>query len=379
MRRVLAHGRFIMGPEVEELEAALASFVGVPHAITVKSGTLALELALRALGVGEGDEVITTPFSWISAAEAIMLVGARPVFVDIEPSTFLLDVELLEAAVTPNTKAIVPVSLFGQLPALEAINAIADRHGLAVIEDGAQSFGASRHGQRSCSMTTIGVTSFFPTKPLGCYGDGGALFTRDSALARKLRILRGHGSEKRGVHVAVGLNGRLDTLQAAVLLAKLPQLEADLQRRRLLAASYTQGLPAQLTAPLTLPGNVPVFGQYTIRVPGDRDAFAERLRQAGVETAVYYATPLHLQPVFRALAAPRQPRAENAAGSVLSLPLYPAMAEEDVHATLRALTAVHGVVEGSSLGASTGSGSALRPLERGAAPDGCEPPPSWRT
>ena len=340
MRRVFAHGNFIMGPEVEELEAALASFVGVPHAVTVKSGTLALELALRALGIGAGDEVITTPFSWISAAEAIMLVGARPVFVDIEASTFLLDVELIESAITPHTKAIVPVSLFGQLPELEAINAIADRYGLAVIEDGAQSFGASRHGQRSCSMTTIGVTSFFPTKPLGCYGDGGALFTRDAALARKLRILRGHGAEKRGEHVAVGLNGRLDTLQAAVLLAKLPELEADLERRRLLAASYTQGLPAPLTAPLTLPGNVHVFGQYTIRVAGDRDAFAERLRKAGIESAVYYATPLHLQPVFRALAAPPQPRAESAATCVLSLPLYPAMAEDEVHTTLRALAAL---------------------------------------
>jgi len=337
MGRVLAHGRFIMGPEVEELEAALASFVGVPHAVTVKSGTMALELALRALDIGAGDEVITTPFSWISAAEAIMLVGARPVFVDIEPSTFLLDVGLLEEAITPNTKAIVPVSLFGQLPELEAINAIADRHGLAVIEDGAQSFGASRHGQRSCSMTTIGVTSFFPTKPLGCYGDGGALFTRDAALARKLRILRDHGAETRGEYLVIGTNGRLDTLQAAVLLAKLPHLEEDLNLRRLLAASYTHGLPEPLTAPFTLPGNVHVFGQYTIRVVGDRDTFALRLREAGVESTVYYATPLHLQPVFRALAARRQPQAENAAAAVLSLPLYPAMAEEQVHVTLRAL------------------------------------------
>lgn len=353
MRRVFAHGRFIMGPEVEELEAALASFVGVPHAVTVKSGTLALELALRALGVGEGDEVITTPFSWISAAEAIMLVGARPVFVDIEPSTFLLDVELLEATITPKTKAIVPVSLFGQLPALEAINAIADRHGLAVIEDGAQSFGASRHGQRSCSMTTVGVTSFFPTKTLGCYGDGGALFTRDAALARKLRILRGHGAEKRGEHVAVGLNGRLDTLQAAVLLAKLPQLEEDLRRRRMLAARYTQGLPEQLIAPLALPGNEHVYGQYTIRVTGDRDEFAARLREAGIESAVYYPTPLHLQPVFQGLAPLPQPQAESAAASVLSLPLYPAMSDEDVRAILRAL---HGVVEGSLLASSTESG-----------------------
>jgi UDP-2-acetamido-2-deoxy-ribo-hexuluronate aminotransferase len=340
IRRVLEHGRFIMGPEVEELEAALASFVGVPHAITVKSGTLALELALRVLGIGQGDEVITSPFSWISAAEAIALVGARPVFVDIEPSTFLLDHGLLEQAITPRTKAIVPVSLFGQMPALEAINASAERHGLAVIEDGAQSFGASRHGHRSCSLTTIGVTSFFPTKPLGCYGDGGALFTRDAALARRLRTLRAHGAERRGEHVAVGLNGRLDTLQAAVLLAKLPQLEQDLQRRRLLAQTYTQGLPEPLTAPRSLPGNEPVFGQYTIRVPGDRDAFSARLRQAGIESAVYYPTPLHLQPVFRALAGPPQPQAERAASSVLSLPLYPAMGDEAVHVALRALAAL---------------------------------------
>ncbi len=322
---VFAHGRFILGPEVAELEAALARFVGVPHAVSVKSGTLALELGLRALGVGPGDEVITSPFSWVSAAEAIALVGARPVFVDIEPEGFLLDAEKLERAITSRTRAIVPVSLFGQLPELEHINALAAQHGLSVIEDGAQSFGARRHGARSSSLTTLGVTSFFPTKPLGCYGDGGALFTRDAALADKLRALRGHGAVRPGEHSLVGVNGRLDTVQAAVLLAKLPELEADLRERRRLAQNYDAALGGVARTPRVLAGGEHVFGQYTLRV-AERERVVGRLTELGIPTAVHYRKCLHQQPVF-AHCAPvgSLPEAERAAREVLSLPLYPGL------------------------------------------------------
>jgi UDP-2-acetamido-2-deoxy-ribo-hexuluronate aminotransferase len=324
LRRLYEHGRFILGPEVAELESALSSIACVSHAITVKSGTLALELCLRALGIRAGDEVVTSPFSWISAAEAVALVGATPVFVDIDPTTYLLDAALLEQAITPRTRAIIPVSLFGQLPALELIDAIAERHGLTVIEDAAQSFGARRHGRRSCSLTKLAVTSFFPTKPLGCYGDGGAVFTNDDVLARRLRALRGHGAEQRGEHQLVGVNGRFDTLQAAVLLAKLPGFERDLEQRRRLASRYDELLPLAVQRPRTLPGNEHVFAQYTLRLPR-RDAVQASLRERGVETAVYYARPLHTQPVFASAAVPTLPHAEGAAREVLSLPLYPTL------------------------------------------------------
>jgi UDP-2-acetamido-2-deoxy-ribo-hexuluronate aminotransferase len=331
------HGQFILGPEVAELEAALAGYVGVPHAITVKSGTMALELSLRALGIGAGDEVITSPFSWISAAEAIALVGARPVFVDIEPETFVLDASLVEQAVTARTRAILPVSLFGQLPSFEQLETIAERHGLALIEDGAQSFGATRHGRRSGSWGNVGVTSFFPTKPLGCYGDGGALFTADPDLARKLRTLRNHGAEQRGQHTQVGLNGRLDTLQAAILLAKLPSFDAELQSRREQAQRYTSALSARLATPLVAAGNEHVFAQYTLRVP-NRDAVVARLREQGIESAVYYRRALHEQPVLRdAVRAGSLQRAERAAREVLSLPLYPALAEAAQASVIAAL------------------------------------------
>jgi UDP-2-acetamido-2-deoxy-ribo-hexuluronate aminotransferase len=339
MQRVLTHGEFILGPEVAELETELGRYVGVPHAIAVKSGTTALELALRALDVGPGDEVITTPFSWISAAEAIALVGARPVFVDIEPHGFLLDAEKLERAVTARTKCVVPVSLFGQLPDLATINAIAERHGLAVIEDGAQSFGAERVGRRSGGLTTLGLTSFFPTKPLGCYGDGGALFTSDAALARRLRALRGHGSERRGEHTLVGLNGRLDTLQAAILLAKLPRLESDLRRRRELAERYSAALAGLCEVPRALPGNQHIYAQYTLRLCA-RERVAESLAAQGIPSAVHYRKCLHEQPVFAGLAAPGSlPVAERAAREVLSLPLYPSLSQADQARVIEALQA----------------------------------------
>lgn len=340
LQALFGHGHFILGPEVAELEAALASYVGVPHAITVKSGTMALELALRALGIGPGDEVITSPFSWISAAEAIMLVGGRPVFVDIDPSTFLIDAGQIETAVSDRTRAILPVSLFGQVPDFERINAIAARHGLAVVEDGAQSFGATRRGKRSGSLCTVGITSFFPTKPLGCYGDGGAVFTSDEKLASVLRKLRGHGAERRGEHTAVGINGRLDTLQAAILLAKLPQFESELVHRRRLAKQYTEALQQHVTVPAVLPSNEHVFAQYTLRV-AERDTLVARLAEQGIQAAVYYPRALHQQPVFEHLAAAGAlTHAERAARDVVSLPLYADLSEaaqDHVIKTIRAL------------------------------------------
>ena len=239
MAQVLEHGRFIMGPEVGELEGLLADYVGVQHCVTVSSGTASLEIALRALGIGPGDEVITVPFSWISSAEVILLVGATPVFVDIDPATFNIDPELIEAAITDRTKAIIPVCLFGQLPDFGKINQIAAKYDLPVIEDAAQSFGATQRGARSCSVGLIGSTSFFPAKPLGCYGDGGALFTDNDDLATAIRAIRTHGGTKRHHHTLVGTNGRFDTLQAAVVLAKLPHFQAEVEARARIGARYT--------------------------------------------------------------------------------------------------------------------------------------------
>src|ERR1051325_7117354 len=238
MRAVLDHGQFIMGPEIAELERKLAEYVGVKHCITVASGTVSLEIALRALEIGPGDEVITVPFTWISTAEVIGLVGATPVFVDIEPLTYNIDVDQIEAAITPRTRAIIPVNLFGQLPDYSRINAIAARHNITVIEDAAQSFGAKQNGKRSCAVSRIGSTSFFPAKPLGCYGDGGALFTDEDALAERMRAIRTHGGVKRHYHTVLGMNARFDTIQAAILLAKLPRFEWEVQERMRIGGRY---------------------------------------------------------------------------------------------------------------------------------------------
>ena len=283
IQRVLGHGHFIMGPEVAELEEALAKYVGVKHCITVGSGTQSLEIALRALGIGPGDEVITIPFTWISTAEVIGLVGAKTVFVDIEPGTYNVNADLIEGAITPRTKALLPVSLFGQMPDYDRINAIAARHGLPVIEDAAQSFGACQRGRRSGGVTTIGSTSFFPAKPLGCYGDGGALFCNDDALAEKMKAIRTHGGLKRHYHPILGMNGRFDTLQAAILLAKLPHFEWEAQERGRIGGRYSSALAGEVVVPKVAPGNTHVYAQYTIRVP-ERDKVAERLN-AEIELA----------------------------------------------------------------------------------------------
>ena len=340
MRRVLDHGQFIMGPEIAELETALASYVGTKHAITVASGTDSLEIALRALDVGAGDEVITVPFTWISSAEVIGLVGATPVFVDITRGDYNINVDLIEAAITPRTKVIMPVSLFGQMPDYARINAIAFKHGLTVIEDGAQSFGATQVGQKSCAVTKISSTSFFPAKPLGCYGDGGALFTNDDALNEKMRAIRTHGGLKRHHHPYLGLNGRLDTLQAAVLLAKLPHFPGEVSARQRIGARYSELLRGHCAVPEVLPGNTHVYAQYTVRAPY-RDQLSEKLKEQGIPTAIYYPKCLHEQPVFAPLgyAWGTFPESEKASREVISLPMHPWLTEADQDKVVAAVKA----------------------------------------
>jgi UDP-2-acetamido-2-deoxy-ribo-hexuluronate aminotransferase len=341
MDAVLEHGQFIMGPEIRELEAQLAAYVGVKHAITAASGTDSLEIALRALDIGPGHEVITVPFTWISSAEVIAQVGARPVFVDIDPATFNMDPDRLEATITPNTKAIMPVCLFGLMADCERINAIAGRFGLPVIEDAAQSFGATQSGRRSGGVTTIGSTSFFPAKPLGCYGDGGALFTDDDQLADKIRAIRTHGGLQRHHHPYIGMNGRLDTLQAAVLLAKLERFDWEVQRRFEIGERYTQRLTAEcpdIVPPLVAKGYTSVYAQYTIRHP-NRDELAAKLKEQGIPTAVYYPKCLHEQPAFTFCGYHWGdfPESEKASREVLSLPMHPYLSTEDQDRIISAL------------------------------------------
>jgi UDP-2-acetamido-2-deoxy-ribo-hexuluronate aminotransferase len=330
IRNVLDHGQFIMGPEIAELEQRLADYVGVKHCITVSSGTHSLEIALRALNIGPGDEVITVPFTWISSAEVILLVGAKPVFVDIDPNYFNIDVNQVENAITSRTKAIIPVSLFGQMPDYDAINEIAARHGVTVIEDAAQSFGATQRGRRSCSVTKISSTSFFPAKPLGCFGDAGALFTDDSHLSDTMRAIRTHGGLKRHHHTHIGTNGRMDTLQAAVILAKLPFFDEEVKRRNEIGARYTELLRDACDIPKVMPGNTHVYAQYTI-LREDRDSLAERLKEAGIPTGVYYPRCLHEQPVFKHLGYNWGdfPASETSSRRVLSLPMHPFLGNHD--------------------------------------------------
>ena len=340
MQAVMEHGRFIMGPEIAEAEAALAAFASTKHCITVSSGTASLEIALRALRIGPGDEVITVPFTWISSSEVMLLVGANPVFIDIDPVTFNIDLDQLEDAITSNTKAIMPVNLFGQMPDYTRLNAIADKHGIPVIEDAAQSFGATQRGRQSCGVSTIGSTSFFPAKPLGCYGDGGALFTGDDELAAAITAIRTHGGTKRHHHTLVGTNGRFDTLQAAVILAKLPHFQAEVQRRGEIGARYSDLLRDCCVVPEVAEGNSHVYAQYTIRVP-NRDQVAARLKEAGIPTAIYYPKCLHQQPVFAHLghALGAFPNSELASQEVLSLPMHPFLTEADQDTVVNAVRA----------------------------------------
>ncbi|TLS69028.1 DegT/DnrJ/EryC1/StrS family aminotransferase [Mariprofundus erugo] len=332
--RVLEHGAYIMGPEVAELEQRLAAYTGASHAIGVASGTDALLIALMALGVGDGDEVITTPFSFIATAETIVLLGAKPVFVDIDPKSYNLDPELLEAAITSKTKAIMPVSLYGQCADYDAINAIADKHGLPVIEDACQSFGATYKGRKSCNLTTIGCTSFFPSKPLGCYGDGGACFTNDADLAKIMREIRVHGQDRRYHHPRIGVNGRLDTLQAAILLAKMDIFEDEVAARERIGARYSQLLSDYAVTPAIAAHNTSVYAQYTVLVE-NRDQVQAGLKEAGVPTAVHYPIPLNRQPALAC--AERFEHSEYAAERVMSLPMHPYLTDQELQMVAEAV------------------------------------------
>jgi UDP-2-acetamido-2-deoxy-ribo-hexuluronate aminotransferase len=341
IQRVLDHGQYIMGPEVRELEQRLASFVSARHCIGVASGTEALLIALMALDVKAGDEVITTTFSFAATAEVIALLGAKPVFVDIEPDTCNIDVAQIERQITDRTRALIPVSLYGQCADMDEINALATRHRIAVIEDAAQSFGALYKGRRSCALSTFGATSFFPSKPLGCYGDGGALFTNDDRLAKAAAEIRVHGQSARYSHTRIGVGGRLDTIQAAVLLAKLERFEWEIERRAAIAARYDHMLAAipEVQRVATRNDRTSVYAQYTILID-HRDSIQAALQALGVPTAVHYPKPLHHQPAFVSLGrAPACPHAERAAERVLSLPMSADLDAADQQRVVAALAA----------------------------------------
>lgn len=326
IQSVLDAGQFIMGPEVKLLETALEKYTGAEHCITCANGTDALQLALMAIGIQPGDEVITTPFTFVATAETIALLGAKPVFVDIEEKSFLIDANLISEKITPKTKAIIPVSLYGQIPDMDAINAIAQEyskklgHKIYVIEDAAQSFGAEYKGKKSCNVSDIATSSFFPTKPLGCYGDGGAVFTNNADISQALREIRVHGQSKRYYHTRVGVNSRLDTLQAAILLVKLKYFNDELKTRQSVAARYDkQYKNSDVLSPIVLPDRVHVYGQYTVRVR-NRDAFIADLKSQGIPTTIHYPVPLHKQPAFLE-AATHCPIAERLSDEVVSLPM----------------------------------------------------------
>jgi len=337
IQRVLAHGQYILGPEVVELEEKLAAYTGAKYCITCANGTDALQIAQMALGIGPGDEVITPGFTYIATAETVALLGAKPVYVDIDPRTYNLDPSLLEAAITPRTKAIIPVSLYGQCADMDAINAIADKHGIPVIEDAAQSFGATYKDRKSCNLSTIATTSFFPSKPLGCYGDGGAIFTNDDELATVLRQIARHGQDRRYHHIRVGVNSRLDTLQAAILLPKLEIFDEELELREQVAERYTALLNEAgiNTTPYLELHNTSAWAQYTVRVE-NRPAIQEKLKAAGVPTAVHYPIPLNKQPAVADVEA-ELPVGNAVAEAVLSLPMDAYLSESDQAAVVKAL------------------------------------------
>lgn len=340
IQAVLDHGQYIMGPEVGEMEAKLSAYVGGAECISVSSGTEALLIALMAVGIGPGDEVITSPFTFAATAEVIALVGATPVFVDIEPDTCNIDVSLVEAAITSRTRAIMPVSLYGQTGDMKELNDIADRHGLAVIEDAAQSFGATYRDAKSCNVSRIGCTSFFPSKPLGCYGDGGAIFTSDPELATVMRQIRVHGQGKRYHHVRIGVGGRMDTIQAAVILAKLEQFEWEVERRLAVGQRYLDRLAGinSIQLPVVRPDRSCVWAQFTIQV-ADRDAVVAALKEQGIPTAIHYPIPLHLQPAYGPISRVfgTLGNAEAVSERVLSLPMHPYLSEETQDRIIAAL------------------------------------------
>ncbi len=326
MQKVLSSGNFIMGPAVFELEEQLQGYTGAKHCITCANGTDALQIVMMAAGIGPGDEVITTPFTFISTAETIALLGATPVFVDIEKDSYLINADLIEEKITEKTKAIIPVSLYGQIPDMDAINAVANRYSklnqqkIYVIEDAAQSFGATYKGKKSCNVSEVATTSFFPTKPLGCYGDGGAIFTSDDELAGVMKQVKSHGQSAHYHHVRVGVNSRLDTLQAAILQVKLKHFDSQVLKRQQIAERYNQEYKDQdVITPIVLPERSHVYGQYTLRVQ-NRDSFRKSLQAQGVPSCVHYPIPLHQQPAFSDSTA-YCPVAEQLCEEVVSLPM----------------------------------------------------------
>jgi UDP-2-acetamido-2-deoxy-ribo-hexuluronate aminotransferase len=348
IQKVLEHGQYVLGPETVELERRLAEFVGAKHCIAASSGTDTLLIALMALDIGAGDEVITSPFTFIATGEMIALAGAKPVFVDIDRRTYNIDPAKIEAAITPKTKAIMPVSLYGQCADFDAINAVARKHRLPVIEDAAQSFGAYYKGKASCAVSEIGSTSFFPSKPLGAYGDGGALFTNDDQLAKLMAEIRVHGQDRRYHHPRLGINGRLDTLQAAILLAKMDIFEEEIAARARIGERYSAMISdafrdvtderQQVTTPVIAAGCTSVYAQYTVEV-ADRAKVEQQMKSRGIPTAVHYPVPLHLQPVFADLKQGKGsfPLSEAAAERVISLPMHPYLTEEQQHSVVKAL------------------------------------------
>ena len=340
--KVLEHGQYILGPEVAELETQLTAYTGAKYCISVANGTDALQIALMALGVGPGDEVITPGFTYIATAETVALLGARPVYVDIDARTYNMDPATLARAITARTKAIIPVSLYGQCADMDAINAIAAEHGIPVIEDAAQSFGATYKGRQSCNLTTIACTSFFPSKPLGCYGDGGAIFTNDDALATVIRQIARHGQDRRYHHIRVGVNSRLDTVQAAVLLSKLSVFEEETALRNQVAARYSMLLEQAGfdSIPYVESFNTSAWAQFTVRVD-ERDSVQAQLKEAGVPTAVHYPIPLNLQPAV-ADATVVLPVGNETAKRVISLPFSAYLTEADQDRVVAALVSTRG-------------------------------------
>ncbi|CZF80180.1 UDP-2-acetamido-2-deoxy-3-oxo-D-glucuronate aminotransferase [Grimontia celer] len=340
IKKVLAHGKYILGPEVYELEDKLAEFCGVKHCITVANGTDALQIAQMAFGIGPGDEVITPGFTYIATAETVALLGAKPVYVDVCPKTYNIDPDKLEAAITPRTKAIIPVSLYGQCADFDVINKIAEKHGLPVIEDSAQSFGAKYKKRLSGSLTTVSCTSFFPTKPLGCYGDGGAILTNDDELALIMRQIARHGQDRRYHHIRVGVNSRLDTLQAAILLPKLDICSNEINLRNKVAERYSKSLErkANIVTPFIEEHNLSAWAQYTILVD-DRKLVQDKLGSVGIPTAVHYPTPLNKQPAV-ADKTITLPIGDNLAERVISLPMHPYLTTNDQDKVIEALLTV---------------------------------------
>ncbi len=331
MEDVVSSSRFIMGQEVVDLEKALQNYTGAKYAITCSSGTDALLLAMMALNIKPGDEIITTPFTFIATAETIAFLGAVPVFVDIDSLTYNIDVDLVEEKITAKTKVIMPVSLYGQTSEMDELNELAMKHSLVVIEDAAQSFGATYKNIKSCNLSTVGCTSFFPAKPLGCFGDGGALFTNDESLANKIKSMRVHGQTQRYIHKYVGMGGRLDTLQAAILLVKLKHYDKDVERRQTVAKQYNELLKDHISIPFIKNHNTSVWAQYSIRVK-ERDNVQRWLKEKGIPTAVHYPKPLHLQECFEYLGYKRGdfPISEKISSEIMSLPMNPYLTEEEV-------------------------------------------------